>query len=56
MLVVHVLVAHMAVMCAHLLHAPWWHIRGSSTCIIICHRYDDSTTAPIGDPSMARLP
>ena len=25
-------------------------------CIIICHRYDDPTTAPTGDPSMATLP
>ena len=25
-------------------------------CIIICHCYDAPTTAPIGDPSMARLP
>ena len=24
-------------------------------CIIICRRYDDPTTAPTGDPSMARL-
>ena len=36
-------------------HAPWSCIRGSSMCIIICRHYDNSTTAPIGDPSMARL-
>ena len=25
-------------------------------CIIICHRYDNPTNTPSGDPSMARLP
>ena len=50
------LVTHMLVMHVHSFHMPWSHIRGSSKCIIICHRYEDPTTAPIGDPSMARLP
>ena len=50
-LVTHTLVTHV-----HVLHMPRSHIRGSSTCIIICHRYYDPTTDPTGDPSMARLP
>ena len=51
-----VLAAHMLVSHAHALHAPWSHIRGSSTCIIVCRHYDDPTTSPTGDPSMATLP
>ena len=50
------LVAHMLVVCVHSSHAPWSHIRGISKCMIICRRDDDLTTAPTGDPSMARLP
>ena len=44
------------VMCVHLLCAPWSHIRGSSMCIIVCHLYNNPTTTPTGDLSMARLP
>ena len=51
MLVVH----HMLVTCVHVSCVPWSCIRGSSMCIIICHHYDDPTTAPTGDPIMARL-
>ena len=50
------LVAHTLLVHVHSFHAPQPHIRGSSTSIIICRRYEDPTTAPIGDPSMARLP
>ena len=50
-LVAHMLVGHVPVS-----YVSWSFIRGSSTCIIIFHRYDDPTTAPTGDPSMARLP
>ena len=50
------LVAHMLVICVHSSCMPWSHIRGRTTCIVICRHYDDPTTAPTGDPSMARLP
>ena len=56
MLVTHVLVAHMFVVHVCSSSASWIHIRGSSICIIICHRYINPTTDPTGDPSMARLP
>ena len=56
MLVMCVLVACMLVAHVHSSHTPWPCIRGSSMCIIICPHYDDPTTTPIGDPSMARLP
>ena len=46
----------MLVTCVCLLNAAWSCIRGSVTCIIICHRYDDPTNTPTGDQSMARLP
>ena len=50
------LVTCMLVTSVCLLHAAWPCIRGSFTCIIICHRYDDPTKTPTGDPNMARLP
>ena len=50
------LVTHMLVVCVHTSHVPWSCIRGSSTCSIICRCYNDPTTTPTGDPSMARLP
>ena len=50
------LVACMSVTHVCLSCMPWLCIRGSSTCIIICHHYDDPTTAPTGDQSMASLP
>ena len=37
-------------------HTPWSSIRDSSMCTIIWHHYDNPTTAPTGDPSMARRP
>ena len=56
MFVACVLVTHMLVTCVHSSCMPWLHIRRSSMCIIICHCYNNPTTAPRGDPSMARLP
>ena len=50
------LVACTLVMCVHLSHAPWSHIRDSSMCVIVCCHYDNPTTTPTGDPSMAGLP
>ena len=52
----HDFVARMLVTCVHLSHVIWLCRRGNSMCIIICRHYDDPTTDPTGDPSMARLP
>ena len=34
----------------------WLLVRDSSICNVVCHHYDNPTTAPTGDPSMAGLP
>ena len=50
------LIACTLVMCVHPLCTPWLHMRGCSTCNMVCRHYDNPTNAHIGDPSMARLP
>ena len=40
----------------HLLSMTWSHVRNSSMCNMVCCHNDNPTSAPIGDPSMARLP
>ena len=39
-----------------LLGMAWLHVRDSSTCNMVCCCNDNPTSAPIGDPSVARLP
>ena len=56
MLVMCVLVAHKLVTHVHSSCMSWLFIRGSSTCIIGWNCYNNPTTDPTGDPSMARLP
>ena len=47
----------LCVMCAfHLLSLTQSHMGDSSTCIMVCCHYDNHTSAPIGNPSMVRLP
>ena len=38
------------------LSATLSHISNVYTCKVVCHRHDDPTNGPTGDPSMARLP
>ena len=47
----------LCVMCALcLLSMTRSHMRDSSMCNMVCCRYDNPTSAPIGDPSMVILP
>ena len=38
------------------LRMTYLHMRDSSTCNMVCCRYDNPTSAPVGDPIMVRLP
>ena len=40
----------------HLLSATLLLILNVSMCKVVCHRHDDPTNGPTGDPSMVRLP
>ena len=40
----------------HALSATRSLILNVSTCIIVCHRQEDPTNGPTGDPGMVRLP
>ena len=40
----------------HALSITWSHMRHSSMCNMVCCHYENPTSAPIGDPSMVRLP
>ena len=60
-LVAHTLIVPVLDVCLFITHvhslcAPSSHMRDSSMCNLVCHRYDNPTNAPIGNPSMARLP
>ena len=45
------------IMCAfHPLSMTWPRVGDSSTCIMVCCRYDNPTSAFIGDPSVVTLP
>ena len=52
-------ISHMCsrITCAfHLLSTTQSHVGDSSTYSMVCCHYDNPTSAPIGDPSMERLP
>ena len=59
MVFIYPYVSHMCSCIAHMLHLlsmTQSHVRDSSTCNMVCCHYDNPTSAPIGNPSMARLP
>ena len=49
-------VIHMCSYVACVLCPLWSHLRDSSTCNMVCCHYNNPTSAPIGNPSMVRLP
>ena len=56
---IYLYISHLCSCIVHMLcplSVTWSHVRDSYMCNMVCCHNDNPTSAPIGDPSMARLP